>query len=84
MPSGYGRPEDHSDEEESPMREVVVTGIGYTIAAGFVALGDRVTVTGRRATPSDVADTVLFLASEGARHLTGQVLHVNGGAYLGR
>lgn len=42
------------------------------------------TRNGRAGTPSDVADTVLFLASPGARHLTGQVLHVNGGAYLGR
>ncbi|MEU7832117.1 MULTISPECIES: SDR family oxidoreductase [unclassified Nonomuraea] len=42
------------------------------------------TRNGRPGTPSDVADTVLFLATPGARHLTGQVLHVNGGAYLGR
>lgn len=42
------------------------------------------TRNGRAGTPSDVADTVLFLASQGARHLTGQVVHVNGGAYLGR
>jgi 3-oxoacyl-[acyl-carrier protein] reductase len=42
------------------------------------------TRNGRPGTPSDVADTVSFLASPGARHLTGQVLHVNGGAYLGR
>ncbi|SDH82678.1 SDR family NAD(P)-dependent oxidoreductase [Nonomuraea jiangxiensis] len=42
------------------------------------------TRNGRPGTPSDVADTVLFLASAGARHITGQVLHVNGGAYLGR
>ncbi|MEV0236480.1 SDR family oxidoreductase [Nonomuraea sp. NPDC050786] len=42
------------------------------------------TRNGRPGTPSDVADTVLFLASAGARHVTGQVLHVNGGAYLGR
>ncbi|MFI6320588.1 SDR family NAD(P)-dependent oxidoreductase [Nonomuraea sp. NPDC050556] len=42
------------------------------------------TRNGRAGTPSDVADTVLFLASPGARHLTGQVVHVNGGAYLGR
>ncbi|WP_327087511.1 SDR family oxidoreductase [Nonomuraea sp. NBC_01738] len=42
------------------------------------------TRNGRPATPADVADTVIFLASAGARHLTGQVLHVNGGAYLGR
>ncbi|MEV0380023.1 SDR family oxidoreductase [Nonomuraea sp. NPDC050643] len=42
------------------------------------------TRNGRPGTPADVADTVLFLASEGARHITGQVVHVNGGAYLGR
>ncbi|MEU0565496.1 SDR family oxidoreductase [Nonomuraea sp. NPDC005983] len=42
------------------------------------------TRNGRPGTPSDVADSVLFLASPGARHLTGQVVHVNGGAYLGR
>ncbi|TYB59799.1 SDR family oxidoreductase [Nonomuraea sp. PA05] len=42
------------------------------------------TRNGRPGSPADVADTVLFLASAGARHLTGQVLHVNGGAYLGR
>ncbi|MEO3873639.1 SDR family oxidoreductase [Nonomuraea sp. B12E4] len=42
------------------------------------------TRNGRPGTPADVADTVLFLASAGARHITGQVLHVNGGAYLGR
>ncbi|MEU6713233.1 SDR family oxidoreductase [Nonomuraea sp. NPDC046802] len=42
------------------------------------------TRNGRPGTPADVADTVLFLASPGAGHITGQVLHVNGGAYLGR
>ncbi|GAA2643120.1 MULTISPECIES: SDR family NAD(P)-dependent oxidoreductase [Nonomuraea] len=42
------------------------------------------TRNGRAGTPDDIAETVLFLASPGAGHLTGQVLHVNGGAYLGR
>ncbi|NUR84046.1 MAG: SDR family oxidoreductase [Nonomuraea sp.] len=42
------------------------------------------TRNGRPGTPSDVADAVLFVASRGARHLTGQVVHLNGGAYLGR
>jgi 3-oxoacyl-[acyl-carrier protein] reductase len=43
-----------------------------------------VTRTGRAGTTEDVAATVMFLASPTARHLTGQVIHVNGGAYLGR
>ena len=34
---------------------------------------------GRIATPADIADAVVFLASPRARHITGQVLHVNGG-----
>ncbi|WP_043620976.1 SDR family NAD(P)-dependent oxidoreductase [Nonomuraea candida] len=42
------------------------------------------TRNGRPGSPADVAETVVFLASPGAGHLTGQVLHVNGGAYLGR
>ncbi|MET8685622.1 SDR family oxidoreductase [Streptomyces sp. NPDC004732] len=40
------------------------------------------TSTGRSGSPADIADTVAFLASPGARHITGQVLHVNGGAYM--
>lgn len=33
--------------------------------------------------PADIVTTVRFLASPEAGHVTGQVLHVNGGAYLG-
>jgi 3-oxoacyl-[acyl-carrier protein] reductase len=42
------------------------------------------TAIGRAGTPQDVAATVVFLASPGGRHITGQVLHVNGGALNGR
>ncbi|MEV5824362.1 SDR family oxidoreductase [Spirillospora sp. NPDC052242] len=38
----------------------------------------------RAGTPADVAAAVAFLASPGAGHLTGQVVHLNGGAFLGR
>lgn len=37
----------------------------------------------RRATPNEIARSVLWLAGPDARFVTGQVLHVNGGAYLG-
>jgi 3-oxoacyl-[acyl-carrier protein] reductase len=39
---------------------------------------------GRAGRPSDIAETAYFLASPGARHITGQVIHVNGGAYTTR
>ncbi|MEU6657429.1 SDR family oxidoreductase [Streptomyces sp. NPDC046821] len=32
----------------------------------------------------DVAETAYFLASSGARHITGQTINVNGGAYTTR
>jgi len=38
---------------------------------------------GRLGAPEDVAHTVAFLASDQAAYITGQVLHVNGGMYLG-
>jgi 3-oxoacyl-[acyl-carrier protein] reductase len=42
------------------------------------------TKNGRAGTTEDVAAAVRFLASPDAGHITGQVVHVNGGTYLGR
>jgi 3-oxoacyl-[acyl-carrier protein] reductase len=42
------------------------------------------TLTGRPATPEDVAAAILYLASPEAAQVTGQVLQVNGGALPGR
>jgi 3-oxoacyl-[acyl-carrier protein] reductase len=39
--------------------------------------------TGARGTPDDIAATVRFLCGPRARYITGQTIHVNGGAYLG-
>jgi NAD(P)-dependent dehydrogenase (short-subunit alcohol dehydrogenase family) len=38
---------------------------------------------GQMATPADIAATAAFLASEDASQITGQVIHVNGGALFG-
>lgn len=40
------------------------------------------TPLGRLETPEDVADVVVFLASEGARFMTGQAINVTGGVYM--
>jgi len=37
---------------------------------------------GAIATPEDIAGPVAFLCSEGGRHITGEILNVNGGAVL--
>ncbi|NYI06951.1 SDR family NAD(P)-dependent oxidoreductase [Allostreptomyces psammosilenae] len=42
------------------------------------------TLNGRAGTPEDVAETVRWLASAGAAHVTGQIVQVNGGAERGR
>ncbi|MFF3377455.1 SDR family NAD(P)-dependent oxidoreductase [Streptomyces sp. NPDC002680] len=42
------------------------------------------TLNGRAGTPQDVAETVHWLASPAAGHVTGQILQVNGGAERGR
>jgi 3-oxoacyl-[acyl-carrier protein] reductase len=42
------------------------------------------TMTKREGQVSDIAGTIHFLASPAARHITGQVLHVNGGALTTR
>jgi len=66
---------------------------GYVTETEF--FGDRMTedrherliartLLGRAGTPEDVAGAVAFLASEDAAYVTGQLLHVNGGALLGR
>ncbi|MBN8873933.1 MAG: SDR family oxidoreductase [Rhodospirillales bacterium] len=38
---------------------------------------------GRMASPADIAGVAVFLASDAAAYMTGEVVHVNGGAYMG-
>ena len=50
---------------------------GLEQAAEFIPIG-------RVGEPDDIADVILFLASEAARYITGQVLVVDGGLLVGR
>jgi 3-oxoacyl-[acyl-carrier protein] reductase len=42
------------------------------------------TLLGRAGEPADVAGAIFFLASDDAAYITGDLLHINGGALLGR
>lgn len=50
---------------------------GAEKAAGIIPMG-------RLGTPEDIADVIHFLASDGARYLTGQTIAVDGGLLVGR
>jgi len=38
---------------------------------------------GKLLTPQQIAGSAVFLASDDASAITGQVIHVNGGSYMG-
>ncbi|MBU4530329.1 MAG: SDR family oxidoreductase [Hoeflea sp.] len=42
----------------------------------------RTNLVGHRGSPEDVAEAVAFLCGPASRYITGETLHVNGGAYL--
>ncbi|MGE3539214.1 MAG: SDR family NAD(P)-dependent oxidoreductase [Candidatus Tectimicrobiota bacterium] len=54
----------------------------YGMSEAELQATSRQVPLGRMATPEDVADLAVFLASEEAKHITGQTMHVNGGQYL--
>jgi 3-oxoacyl-[acyl-carrier protein] reductase len=78
-------------------REVASRGITVNaVAPGFIETPMTAVLTeeqtkamlatvplGRRGTPQDVANAVKFLASDAASYITGHVLDVNGGMFMG-
>jgi 3-oxoacyl-[acyl-carrier protein] reductase len=63
----------------------VAPGLIDTVRAGAEPghHAGRTSLLGRRGLPEEIAAAVRYLASADARYITGQVLHVNGGLYLG-
>jgi 3-oxoacyl-[acyl-carrier protein] reductase len=66
----------------------VVPGLIDTIRGGEASRAvpahhkTRSTLLGRQGKPGDVAALVRFLCGPGARYITGQTLHTNGGAFI--
>jgi NAD(P)-dependent dehydrogenase (short-subunit alcohol dehydrogenase family) len=50
--------------------------------AAMAELG-RAVPLGHMAAPEDIADVIVFLTSDAARHVTGETVHANGGSYMG-
>lgn len=81
---------------KSLAREVASRGITVnTVAPGFIDTDMTKTLTdeqkagifsqvpaNRLGKPEEIANTVAFLASDGAAYITGETIHVNGGMYM--
>lgn len=61
---------------------MVMTDMAKNIPTSFLNKAIDETVLGRIADPDDVANVVVFLCSEKARHITGEVIKVDGGQYI--
>jgi NAD(P)-dependent dehydrogenase (short-subunit alcohol dehydrogenase family) len=46
-------------------------------------MGRQIPLEGRIARPDEIARVAVFLVSEDAGWVTGQTIHVNGGAFMG-
>ncbi|MBM4319147.1 MAG: 3-oxoacyl-ACP reductase FabG [Deltaproteobacteria bacterium] len=61
---------------------MVETEMAANIPASFLETARAETALGRIAAPEEVASVVAFLCSERARHITGEVIKVDGGQYI--
>jgi 3-oxoacyl-[acyl-carrier protein] reductase len=61
---------------------MVMTDMARGLAPEFLEKAVGETVLGRLATVEDCANSVVFLCSDAARHITGEVIQVDGGQYL--
>lgn len=66
---------------DTPMIRAIEEGQAPGKAAELRAQRASVIPDGRYAEPQEVANLMLYLASDFAGHITGQALHINGGVY---
>ncbi len=61
---------------------MVMTEMAESLAPEFLNAAVKETVLGRIATADDVANVVAFFCSDASRHVTGEVIKVDGGQYI--
>jgi 3-oxoacyl-[acyl-carrier protein] reductase len=61
---------------------MVMTDMALALAPEFLEQAVDESVLGRLASPEDCANVVVFLCSDRARHITGEVIKVDGGQYI--
>jgi acetoacetyl-CoA reductase/3-oxoacyl-[acyl-carrier protein] reductase len=61
---------------------MVMTEMAKKLPPEFLQKAVDETVLGRIATTKDIANVVVFLCSEKSRHITGDVIKVDGGQYI--
>jgi len=61
---------------------MVMTEMAESIPPEFLNKAVDETVVGRIAAPQDCADVIAFLCSDRSRHVTGEVIKVDGGQYI--
>src|SRR5215813_205729 len=76
----------HDLAEDNVTVNCVAPGLVATVREkGFVEPQHHAihhTLSGKRGAPEDIATVVRFLCGPGARYVTGQVIHANGGAFI--
>jgi len=61
---------------------MIRTAMAANIPEKFIKIAEDETAVGRIGDPEDIAGIVTFLASDRARHITGEVIKVDGGQYI--
>ena len=61
---------------------MVMTEMAESIPAEFLNKAVDETMLGRIASPQDCADVIAFLCSDRSRHVTGEVIKIDGGQYI--